>query len=304
MRTHSYPNFARRGLVFAIAVFCLTVLLIELSRAMALPGPVLVVIHAVSVFVVLPLLATGAFIMNMADKQGIAFTEDKSLRAALEPLLGASEQDIVFGYCESDSANAYAIDPLFGGKKVIAITSALRARISDEQLLAIGAHEIAHFRHGDARNKWYLLAFHHMVSTWPRLFALISDVVLKKALPVGALVAVLAGAVLLWAQGPSAALGFLLALVTSKLVLYIACAFALIWFGSFLDRKLHARFCDYSRVREFAADATAAEMTSPVLMISALEKLDDPGDMVGIFDTHPPLSERKARLREMCPPDA
>lgn len=301
MRTHSYPQFARRGLVFAIAVFFATALLIELSKSVALPGPLLIIAQTVSVFVLFPLLATGGFVTNMAEQQtkGIPFTEDKGLRALLEPLLGGSERDIVFGYCDSPTANAYAFDPLFGGKKIIAITSALRDRASSEQLLAIGAHEIAHFRHGDARNKWYLLAFHHMMSTWPRLFAMVSDVALRTALPVGAFFAVLVGLVMLWARGPSAMLSFLLSLVTAKLILYVVSAVALIWAGRLLDRKLHARFCDYSREREFAADATAAKMTSPIIMISALEQLDNPGNVVGIFDTHPPLQERKARLRKM-----
>jgi hypothetical protein len=150
MRTHSCPQFARRGLVFAIAVFFVTALLIELSKSVALPGPLLIVAQVVSVFVLLPLLATGGFVTNMAEQQtkGIPFTEDKSLRALLEPLLGDSEQDIVFGYCESETANAYAFDPLFGGKKVIAITSALRDRASPEQLLAIGVLEIVNFASG------------------------------------------------------------------------------------------------------------------------------------------------------------
>ncbi|MCG5077107.1 M48 family metallopeptidase [Paraburkholderia tagetis] len=301
MRTHSYPQFARRGLAFAIAVFFVTALVIELSKSLALPGPLLIVAQAISAFLLLPLLATGGFVTNMAEQQtkGIPFTEDKSLRALLEPFLLDSEQGIVFGYCESEVANAYAFDPLFGGKKIIAITSALRDRASPDQLVAIGAHEIAHFRHGDARNKWYLLAFHHMVSTWPRLFAMVSDAVLKKALPAGVFCAVLVGLVLLWARGPSAMVSFLLSLVTAKLILYISSAVALIWAGRLFDRKLHARFCDYSREREFAADASAAKMTSPILMTSALEQLDDPGNVVGIFDTHPPILERKARLLKM-----
>lgn len=167
MKNFSYPQFARGGLIFAVAAFLVTALIMELSKSVAIPSALLVAVQCACLFVLLPLLATAGYLANVAETEtkGFPFIEDKGLRSLLDPLLSESDRDITFGYCESEIANAYAFDPLFGGKKVLAITTALRDRSSPEQLLAIGAHELAHFRHGDARNKWYLLAFHHMVKT-------------------------------------------------------------------------------------------------------------------------------------------
>uniref|UniRef100_UPI00403F80AC M48 family metalloprotease n=1 Tax=Herbaspirillum sp. DW155 TaxID=3095609 RepID=UPI00403F80AC len=59
-------------------------------------------------------------------------------------------------------------------------------------------------------------------------------------------------------------------------------------------------FLAYSRGREYVADADGAHLTSPEMMMRALNFLpDDERDGHGIFDSHPPLKERKRRIAEL-----
>ncbi len=288
-------------LVLMFAVFALCIVLLILKQKFDLPNGNAGSFAAVaSVFLFFPLASTAQYILNINDTEGRnhAFREAKELQDFISPLLTDLDYEVKVGQYSSHDLNAFAISSVFGRTALIGFSTQLVVQASKEELLAIAAHEVAHLRNGDTRNKAYVLAFNHALKFYPWIIAELSRRGLKQAaVPVGCIVLVAVIAIALLA-GPTQAFRFLWSLAQGIAPFVCRAGICILFFVA-LEHALNRIFCSYSRAREFAADADGASMTSPKAMVSALGLLTDPGTAVSIFDTHPPLQERKQRLLEI-----
>jgi len=196
---------------------------------------------------------------------------------------------------ESDAANAFATgrDPRHSA---IAVTRGLMARLNREEMQGVVSHEMSHIRNYDIR-------FATLLGIMVGLIALIADFFLRWGFFFGG------GRGRSSGSGGNAAQGivFIIAIVLAILAPLFA---------------YMVKFA-YSRKREYLADASGVELTrNPVGLAGALEKIAaDPVPLktgnratnhlyisspekkhhkAGLFDTHPPIEERIARLRAMA----
>lgn len=294
-----YPKFAR-NVVFMLfaALAASTLILLVNQKFYALPREVTSTAAVVWFFLIIPLGPTVQYIFSIEEgKAGkVAFHADDDLRARVAPLLRELDYEVRVGYHQSPDANAFAISSIFRRYALITFSTGLLAVLDEKQFLAVAAHEVAHIKHGDARNKAYILAFDHALRVYPRILKELHQrgAGIFVAVVFGFFVIVPAGFVALFS---GASKGFALAwALFSTLAPYglALCACALGFMG--LDYLLKRFFFAYSREREFAADAGAAAMTSPEAMISVLGMFAESDGSISIFDTHPPMAERMARL--------
>ncbi|MEM5436367.1 M48 family metalloprotease [Paraburkholderia diazotrophica] len=300
-RINVYPKFARNMLALLFILFAASTALLMVQQKFSLPPSAAASFAAiVFAFLALPLMSTTQYLLNINDVEAgnRSFRETESLHELVAPLLIDLHHDVSVGQYPSSDLNAFAISSVFGKKALIGFSTQLVGQATREELLAIAAHEVAHLRHGDTRNKAYILAFNHALKVYPWLFAELSRRIARRAaIPIGLIVFVGFVAIALF-SGSTEAFNFLGALTRGLAPIVLRAGLCALAFIA-LDYVLHRVFCSYSREREFAADAGAAEMTSPEAMISGLNLLSDPGTAVSVFDTHPPLGERKRRLRMM-----
>lgn len=200
---------------------------------------------------------------------------------------------------DSDAPNAFATgrDPQHSA---IAVTRGLLAKLNREELQGVIGHEMSHIRNYDIR-------FATLVGIMVGLIALIADFFLRWGFFFGG------GRRRGGDSGGGNPIVFIIAIVMAILA------------------PLSAYMVQFaiSRRREYLADASSAELTrDPVGLASALEKIAaDPTPLKqsnratahlyisnparasrersGLFDTHPPIRERIARLRAMAfmPPE-
>ncbi len=198
---------------------------------------------------------------------------------------------------ESDAANAFATgrDPQHSA---IAVTRGLMTRLNREEMQGVVSHEMSHIRNYDIR-------FATLLGIMVGLIALIADFFLRWGFFFGGGRGRSSGS----GSGGNAAQGivFIIAIVLAILAPLFA---------------YMVKFA-YSRKREYLADASGVELTrNPVGLAGALEKIAaDPAPLktanratnhlyisspekkhrkAGLFDTHPPIEERIARLRAMA----
>ncbi len=185
----------------------------------------------------------------------------------------------------------------------IAVTEGLLATVNRDELQAVVAHEMSHIRNFDIRLMTLLAG---MVGS----IVLMSDLMrnfLRFGGPRPA------------GRGGGGKKGNPLALIVLGL-----------WLLTLIVAPIVTRFLAMavSRKREFLADATGAQLTrNPLALASALDKLDqavaptrsiargaahmcivdpaerklsDGGGLLGRFGSHPPIAERKARLKAMA----
>ncbi len=174
----------------------------------------------------------------------------------------------------SDRPNAFTVgrDPDHAS---IVVTTALLETLDARELTGVLAHEVAHIRNRDI----LLMSFAGSITA---MFA-------SMGRPLWAVIALAAPILLIMAPG----------------IFILATLFGLATLGSLLLQSA------LSREREFAADANAAWLTGdPAGLASALRRIEQsslgwwrvlfgglsPDDMVSPFQTHPPTSERVARL--------
>jgi heat shock protein HtpX len=166
-----------------------------------------------------------------------------------------------------------------GKNATIAISDGLLHRLSERELAAVLAHELAHQRHGDLR----LLAAVNTMRQVVGILALATFGLLLLSLPA-----------FLWSSAPFRWGSFLWLMLAPSLMGLLALGF--------------------SRAREFAADLGAAELTGdPLALASALEKIDVPpaspwrrffpslahAPEEHLLRTHPPSRERIQRLHAL-----
>ncbi len=186
-------------------------------------------------------------------------------------------REIPIYYARSPAINAAAMD--LGDRAAIVVTDGVLSSLGDREFEGVLAHEIAHIRNKDLSMFRIATALRHAT----QLFARGAIFLLIFALPV------------LLIRGTLGGGGFLFLLVAPLLSWLLQLALM--------------------RTREFAADATAAELTgdpaglaSALLRIEALQQRSFPwvvryseGDAGSLFRTHPSTSERVTRLRQSRP---
>jgi len=183
---------------------------------------------------------------------------------------------------QSAQANAFATgrNPRHAA---VAVTSAIMTQLSNDELKGVLAHELSHIKHYDI---------------------LISSV----AAAIGACISYVAY-ILLWVSDDNSPVG-----VIASLAAWILAPIA----ASIIQMAV-------SRQREFAADSASAQLTgNPEWLASALLRLEESSKaapmkvnhateplyiikpfsgkgIAGLFNSHPPTSERIRRLREIRP---
>ena len=167
---------------------------------------------------------------------------------------------------------------------LVAVSTALLARMSRDEAEAVLAHEISHVANGDMVT---LTLIQGVVNTFvvffSRLFGIFVDSLLRKEGD---------------ERGPG--IGSFIAQIVAQLVLGVLASIIVLWL---------------SRHREFRADAGGAALAGREKMIAALERLkinheqaslpsqmaamgiSGGGGISRLFMTHPPLDERIAALR-------
>lgn len=172
------------------------------------------------------------------------------------------------------SRGVMALSTGWGRHAAIALSDGALAAFAPGELVAVLAHEIAHIRAGDLK----LLRLADAAGRLTHAVAAITLLLLALMLPSMA------------ANGTGPNLGALTALVLAP----IGCDLLRLWL---------------SRTREFAADASAAQLCgSPDSLIAALARLEvgatspRPLGWLRLIRTHPTTAERIDRLSDLAPP--
>ena len=260
---------------------------------------------AIGVAVVVVLLSTtfsyfggAATILRISGAREIDKSHDPQLFNVVEELSIAAGLPMPRVYfIESPALNAFATgrDP---NHAAVAITRGLRERLTRDELTAVMAHEMAHVRHYDIRLTM-------MIATMVGLIVLTCDVFLRSAFYSGGR-----------RRGNNSGGG-------AGAIVMIVIALLLAIVAPILARVIQFAV---SRQREFLADAGAVELTrNPQGLIDALRKLsadhtpletanratahlyiDNPflqargaEEWNSVFSTHPPMSQRVARLEAL-----
>lgn len=207
--------------------------------------------------------------------------EDLSLKARIENLMekcGFHAQGlfVVDGSKRSSHSNAYFTG--FGKSKRIVFFDTLLARLSNDEVEAVLAHELGHFkrRHILKRIIWlFLVSFLGLAL----LGWLISEPWFYAGLGVAS---------------PTTALALVLFLLVSPVFTFL----------------LSPLMSLYSRKHEFEADSYAAQQSSGANLVDALVKLykDNAATLTpdplhsAFYDSHPPAFQRIARLKSLSTP--
>jgi STE24 endopeptidase len=200
---------------------------------------------------------------------------DESLKARIEALLlkcGFKSQGlfVMDGSARSSHGNAYFTG--FGKNKRVVFFDTLLARLNADEIEAVLAHELGHFKH------------QHVIKRIAMMF-FISFVGL---------------AVLGWLKEQD---WFFLGLGVNEMSSYMALILFLLVSPVFLF-VLRPIMASYSRKNEFEADAYAAEHSNAKHLVAALVKLyrDNASTLTpdplhsAFYDSHPPASMRIAKL--------
>ena len=212
--------------------------------------------------------------------------EDEALKARVTRLMqrcgfAAKGLFVMDGSRRSAHANAYFTG--FGAAKRVVFYDTLLARLSPEQVDAVLAHELGHFRHRHVPKRMALLFGMSLVG-FGLLGWLSGQAWFYNGLGVTPNLALPGGA-----GAPNDALALLLFLLTAPVF-------------SFFVAPLASRL---SRRHEFEADAFAMAQTSGGDLAAALLKLyeDNASTLTpdpvyaGFYYSHPPAAERLARMR-------
>lgn len=229
----------------------------------------------------------------------VAYQDCPSLKFKIEKLLVGIKGRVRVGIYQSDEINAYAVSSLFGKESLIAFSSSLIKKLSDRQIMAIAAHEVAHLKNNDGKNKVWINAFHHMVNLYPKFISdLIKDIILKNKI-IRLLILLLIGVSLALVSGgwDPINVAYKIFIVFANPVIFVV---ALIFLPYFSNKVTDVFFYSYSRHREYIADRDGALMTSVDDMISALRQLTNvPDERESFFDSHPPIEKRISELKSI-----
>ncbi|MFM9938915.1 MAG: M48 family metalloprotease [Hyphomicrobiaceae bacterium] len=203
------------------------------------------------------------------------------------------------GIIESNELNAFATG-LCKSQHLVAVTEGLANRLTDEEIEAVMAHELAHIKHRDV--------FLGLIAA-----AVAGGLALLAEVLFFLLVRTICAAMRLGGGGDEndeggGGIGAWVAMLIG---------FVFVLFAGFITTLVGFAL---SRAREYLADAGAVEMTgNAAAMASALEKIsegsdigapagvmqlciDRPPPFLGLFSTHPPIEERIRAVKAMRGP--
>lgn len=227
-----------------------------------------------SVFNLLMLAIYPTFIAPLFNKfEPLA---DDALKTRIEALLtkcGFRSQGlyVMDGSARSSHGNAYFTG--FGAAKRVVFFDTLLSRLEPDEIEAVLAHELGHYRH---RHVFKRIAMLFAVSFAG--LALLGWLIDQSWFYIG-----------LGVQTPSTYMGLLLFLLVSPVFMFL----------------LRPLLSGYARRNEFEADAYAAQHANPQRLVEALVKLyrDNASTLTpdqlhsAFYDSHPPASARIARLQ-------
>lgn len=292
-----YARIAKYSVIIIALLCALSFTLLMMTEA----GSVHTLAARVFVFAVFPGYALAQFCFADHVKSTLidyGFQVDGEVRTAIRQLLAGLEVRVRVGIYHSEEINAFAISSISGKDATIAFSTALIRDASFEEFYATAAHEVAHVINGDSRAKLFILAFHQTLEFFPNVLAMFGRSVLSGFAWMIPLVVAFAVA-LAYVSGADIGTAHLEDILWLFVKIGWPAPAAVV--GAWLLRHiLHHAFLAYSREREYAADATAAALTSPEMVLLALNFLpDDEREGNGFFDSHPPLKERKRRIVEL-----
>jgi heat shock protein HtpX len=232
-----------------------------------------------------------SILLSAAGARLVSRAEAPQLHNVLEEMVIASglEHTPRLYVIDSPVANAFATGRTPETASV-AVTEGLLGLCTRDELQAVIAHELAHIRHRD-------IVFMMLLAVMAGAVALIADL-MTRAFRGGAR----------WGRSTRVKVGG-----QAQLVLFVVGVLLLI-VGAVVARLI---FFAASRTREYLADAGAAIFTrNPLALAEALQKIS--GNVAGaalpvpkvaqamliigpgLFETHPPVSERIAVLRKLA----
>ncbi len=228
-----------------------------------------------------------------------AYQDCAILKLKIEKLLVGIKGGVRVGIYQSGEINAYAVSSISGKESLIAFSSSLVEKLSERQFMAIAAHEIAHLKNNDGKNKVWINAFHHMVNLYPKFISdLLKSVIKNRIIWVLLLLMLSASLVMVLGSSEPINAAYKISIVFVDPIIFVA---ALIFLPYFSNKITDVFFYSYSRHREYIADRDGALMTSVDDMISALKQLTDvPDERESFFDSHPPLEKRISKLKAIC----
>lgn len=179
--------------------------------------------------------------------------------------------------------NAFATGA-FKNSALVAVSTGLLESMTQEEVEAVLAHEVAHVANGDMVT---MTLVQGVVNTFVVFLSRIVGYAVDRALS---------------RDGSSPGIGYMVAVLVSQIIFGIGASMIVAWF---------------SRHREFRADAGAAQlMGTPQPMVRALARLGgvepsnlsqslatlgihDKPNFMGLFSTHPPIEQRIAALQNL-----
>lgn len=218
-------------------------------------------------------------------KPGVSHPKIAYLLSAVEAM--ASERNLKtpeIGIYNSKDANAFATGAS-QNSALIAFSSTLIDRLSEDELAAVAGHEMSHISNGDMVTMTLLMG---VVNTFVMFFARILTVIIDNALRDDR-------------GGGLGYFGYMLVIMVLQNILMLLA---------------NIPIAAYSRWREFKADAGSANLVGAAPMIEALKKIAvayvpekrtdsyalakiNNRKRMSLFATHPPIEARIQRLQEL-----
>ncbi|HNW24041.1 MAG TPA: protease HtpX [Candidatus Cloacimonas sp.] len=218
-------------------------------------------------------------------KPGVSHPKIAYLLSAVEAM--AAERNLKtpeIGIYNSKDANAFATGAS-QNSALIAFSSTLIDRLSEDELAAVAGHEMSHISNGDMVTMTLLMG---VVNTFVMFFARILTVIIDNALRDDR-------------GGGLGYFGYMLVIMVLQNILMLLA---------------NIPIAAYSRWREFKADAGSANLVGAAPMIEALKKIAvayvpekrtdsyalakiNNRKRMSLFATHPPIEARIQRLQEL-----
>ena len=218
-------------------------------------------------------------------KPGVTHPKIAYLVSAVEAM--AADRNLKtpeIGIYNSKDANAFATGAS-QNSALIAFSSALIDRLSEDELAAVAGHEMSHISNGDMVTMTLLMG---VVNTFVMFFARILTVIIDNALRDDR-------------GGGLGYFGYMLVIMVLQNILMLLA---------------NIPIAAYSRWREFKADAGSANLVGAAPMIEALKKIAvgyvpekrtdsyalakiNNQKRISLFATHPPIEVRIQRLQEL-----
>lgn len=288
-----YPKLAFAFVSGICGTLALSILLLFITSHF-FPGLDISILTTIFVILIFPVMHTWSYFKDPIDeakKSVHSYLKRDDIKNEIQPLLKHIESSPEVGVYQSDEINAFAVSAIYGNNSLIAFSSASVAQLSQNQFMALAAHEVAHIKNDDTHSKAIIIVFHQIINFYPLLIAQITKESLSSRILNFSILLIIMLAIY---AGSSSVVIF--TLLAKPLAVILGC----IAFPYALNRLTDALFYAYSRQREYAADNLAAEMTSFDDVTKLLEQLTHDGvaTKTGFFDTHPPYKERIKHLAE------